>query len=108
MNEKSLKKRKMVKKRLKKARESARKAREATRRLRKEFRKHIVIAIAAALGFLIALSWREPISNLTDHIITILGLQGEQILYQFLAAIIITIILVLALVIVTRWEIKKE
>lgn len=91
----------MVSTRLKRARASARK-------LRKEFRKHIVTAVAAALGFLIALSWRQPIANLTDYIITILGLEGGQILYQFLAAIIITIILVLALTIVVRWEVKKE
>ena len=91
----------MVSEKLKRARASARK-------LRREFRKHIVTAIAAALGFLIALSWREPIANLTAHIIEILGLQGDQILYQFLAAIIITIILVLALMIVVRWEVKEE
>ena len=91
----------MVSEKLKRARASAKK-------LRKEFKKHIVTAIAAALGFLIALSWREPISNLTNYIINILGLQGEQIFYQFLAAIIITIILVLALMIVVRWEVKEE
>ena len=74
----------------------------------KEFKKHIIVAITAALGFLIALSWREPISELTSMIIVSLGIGAEAILYKFLSALVITIVAVLALILVSKWASDKE
>ena len=69
-----------------------------------EFKKQIVVAISAALGFLVALSWREPIKEGVDLIIKKAGLTGNIIYYQFLSAILITLIAVLILMIVSKWR----
>jgi cytochrome c oxidase subunit IV len=73
---------------------------------KKEFQKHIITAISAALGFLIALSWRTPIQNSVNWLIDNFGLNG-YILYEFLSAVLITIFAVFVLMIVTQWEVKK-
>jgi len=75
---------------------------------KREFKKHVVIAISAALGFLIALSWRTPIQNSVVALIENFGLGGQAIYLEYLSAIIITIIAVLALMWVTRWEVKSQ
>ncbi len=74
----------------------------------REFKKHVIVAITAALGFLIALSWREPISEFVGIIIERLGVGDQMIYYKFLSAIIITVIAVLALIIVSKWAIEKD
>jgi len=83
-------------------------AREAAKKFRIEFRKQMTTAIAAALGFLIALSWREPLSDLTGLAISKLGIAGNEILFKFVAAIVVTFILVLFLIILTRWNVQEE
>ena len=75
---------------------------------KKEFQKHIVTAISAAFGFLIALSWRTPIKNSVDAFIEKLNLGGQVIFLEYLSAIIITIIAVLGLMWMTRWEVKSQ
>jgi len=79
----------------------------ASKRFREEFKAQVFIAISAAVGFLIALSWREPISKLINSLIVKLGLQQQVIYYEFLSAIIITIIAVLILIIIAKWNEKK-
>jgi len=75
---------------------------------KKEFQKHVFVAISAALGFLIALSWRTPIKNSVDAFIEKLRLGEPAIFLEYLSAIIITIIAVLALMLMTRWEVKTQ
>ena len=73
-----------------------------------EFRKHILTAVSAAFGFLIALSWREPISDLVNLIIEKLGVGGTFVYYKFLSAIVVTILAVLVLMIVSKFGIEKK
>lgn len=68
-----------------------------------EFKKQIVVAVSAALGFLVALSWREPIKEGLELIIKKMGI-GSAIYFQFLSAILITLIAVLILMIVSKWR----
>ncbi len=77
-------------------------------RLGAEFKKQTTIAITAALAFLIALSWREPLSELVNVIKERLGLTGELIYYQFISAVIVTIIAVLVLIIISKWASEKK
>ncbi|MFZ5954853.1 MAG: DUF5654 family protein [Nanoarchaeota archaeon] len=74
---------------------------------KKEFKKQTFTAISAALGFLIALSWREPISDLITKIVEEAGLTKDLIRYKFLSAIIITVICVLFLIIISKWSSKN-
>ncbi|MBD3252839.1 hypothetical protein GF386_03850 [Candidatus Pacearchaeota archaeon] len=77
-------------------------------KFQKEFRKQTVIAVTAAFAFLIALSWRNPIQELVDDIISELGLGGREIYIEFLSAITITIIGVLVLMLLSRWQAKEN
>lgn len=71
---------------------------------RSEFKSQIVVGITAAFAFLIALSWREPIQKSVDSLIIRLGLVGKEIYFQFLSAIIITLIAALVLVFLSKWK----
>jgi len=84
-------------------REIIEKARAHALRFRREFKKQTITAITAAFGFLIALSWREPISDLVKLIAENLGLTESLIYYQFLSAVIVTIIGVFVLLLISRW-----
>ena len=74
---------------------------------REEFKKHVIIAITAALGFLIALSWKDPILELSGKLISRLGM-SEGIMFEFLSATIVTVIAVLALIVVSGWSTEKK
>lgn len=106
----------MVRKILRKGRERAihhtkrsfRYAKGSAAKFQKDFRKHAVTAISAALGFLVALSWREPLQGSVNYLISSFGLQGEAILFKFVSAFLITAVAVLGLTIATRWEVKED
>ena len=72
-------------------------------KFKNEVKKHTATAITAAFGFLIALSWRTPIQNSVNNMIESFGLIESAIYYEYLSAIFITIIAVLALMIVAKW-----
>jgi len=73
-------------------------------KFQKEFKKQMVVAISAAFGFLIALSWRTPLQNLVAVMSENLGLTKGVVYFEFLAAIIITILAVLGLMAVSKWS----
>ena len=75
----------------------------------KEFKKHSLTAITAAFGFLIALSWREPIADYVNFLIAKMGVsEGGLIGYKVLSAVIVTLVGVLALMVVARWATEKK
>jgi hypothetical protein len=82
-------------------------ARNHALRFKRKFKKQMFTAVAAAFAFFVALSWREPISQLINKIIEILGLAEEAIYIEFLSAIIVTLLAVLALMLMSRWEAKE-
>jgi hypothetical protein len=69
-----------------------------------EFKKHVIVAVTAALGFLIALSWKDPILNLSNSLIASLGMTEGGIGFQFVAAGIVTVAAVLALILISGWS----
>ena len=72
-------------------------------KFKNEAKKHTATAIMAAFGFLIALSCRTPIQNSVNNMIKSFGLTESAIYYEYLSAIFITIIAVLALIIIAKW-----
>jgi hypothetical protein len=74
---------------------------------RTELKKQIITGITAAFAFLIALSWRDPISEFVNTIIDDLGLKGG-LLFKFLSAIVVTLIAAIILVIVSKWASRDE
>jgi uncharacterized membrane protein YdbT with pleckstrin-like domain len=81
---------------------------EYAEKFHRKFRKQIVVSISAAFGFLIALSWREPISQLVDLMIKFSKLQGSEIYIQLISATVVTIISVLGIMIISKWDVKKD
>ena len=77
---------------------------EGTKTLKKEVRKHIITAITAAFGFLIALAWRDAISAWINTIVEKFNFSEGW--YQFFAALVVTIICVIGIVFVSKFEEK--
>jgi len=77
-------------------------------KFKKELKKHTSTAIAAAFAFLIALSWRQPIKDSVDNLIKSIGLASKAIYIEYLSAIIITIIAVLALMLIAKWTSEPQ
>ncbi len=71
-------------------------------KLRQEMRKAVVTAITAAFGFLIALAWRDVITEYVNKITALSPVQGKLI-----SAATITLVAVIGIVIVSRFAEKK-
>lgn len=74
---------------------------------RKEFKKQIVTGLTAAFGFLIALTWREPIAELVNRFVSNFPIRS-QIALKFLTALIMTGIAAVILLYLSRWSAKDE
>jgi len=106
---------------LKKQKEEIKKQKEEVRELKKEefalhreLKKHagiyvietkkaLATAILAAFGFLMALSWREYITELLDSILGVGAVESS-----FVSAVVITLISVFGIILVTRFLKVKE
>ncbi len=73
-----------------------------------EVRKSTATAIAAAFSFVIALFWRDAITDILNKILNDLGLTGSTYIAKIIAALIVTIIAVIAINKVSKWgEVKN-
>lgn len=95
-----------VKKRL--SQRLAESAKSSAMAFRSEFKRQTLTAITAAFAFLIALTWRTPIQNSVDNLVSRLGLTGQAVYYEYLAAVIITVIGVVALILISKWAAEKK
>lgn len=77
-------------------------ATKATRQITKDVRKHAATAIAAAFAFLIALTWRDAISEGVNKLISLLELTESAYLYKIAIAIVITVICVVGVALTAR------
>lgn len=72
------------------------KAKDSAKKLRKEFNKALTTAIVAAFGFLMALAWRDAITEYVNKIAAASPIQGKLI-----TALIVTIVSVIGIIIIT-------
>jgi ABC-type Mn2+/Zn2+ transport system permease subunit len=75
--------------------------------LEKEVRKHIITAITAAFAFIIALFWRDAIQAMINEVLGKIGINTDIYIYKIVAAILVTIIAVIGIIMVARLE-KKD
>ena len=68
-----------------------------------EMRKSASVAIVSALGFIVALSWRDVIKEYTDKITMISPVKGNIV-----SAIIVTFLSVVGIVVVSNILANKE
>ena len=71
-----------------------------------QFKQHMTTAITAAFAFLIALVWRDAIQEGVNKMMVNFGITATSYLFKIYAAIIITIICVIALILFARWGSK--
>ncbi len=75
--------------------------------LKSEIRKNTATAILAAFGFIIALVWKDVITQGVDALIKLLNLTGSGFLFTIISALITTVICVIGIVYFSRWSEKK-
>ena len=78
------------------------KAKNSTLRFKKDINKALLTALVAAFGFLIALSWKEVITEYVTQLTTFSPIQGRLV-----EAVLVTIIAVLGILIVTYFLSEK-
>lgn len=99
---------KKINKKMKKSEKIKKKSKfEKFQYFKKEFKKQIVIAILAAFGFLIALSWRDFISEFVNYIILYFKLEGSLSFYKLITALLITFISVIGIMIISKFNVKE-
>lgn len=76
--------------------------------LKREVRKNIAIAGAAAFAFLIALAWRDAITDAVNQFVSVLNISNTDYLYKFLTALIITLVGVIGIWITSKIAAKEE
>ena len=75
--------------------------------LKKRMRRRIVEGVVAAFAFIIALIWRDAIRNTIDSFVAKLGIPETAFGYEFIIAAILTVVCVIGIMIVSKYEIKE-
>lgn len=71
---------------------------------KQEMRANVVTAVTAAFGFLIALVWRDFIVQVINKNMARFGLSQETIIMQFYAAVIVTIVSVIGIMLLSKGQ----
>lgn len=77
-------------------------------KFRAEFRKQSAVAIIAAFGFLIALSWRDFISAVVNNIVAFVNNVQSVYLLKFLAALIVTVVSIIGIMLASKLNVRAE
>ena len=81
---------------------------KVVRELKNETKKHVVTAIVAAFGFIIALVWRDAIKEFLNLIVINFSINGSPVFITFYTAIITTIIAAIGIFLITKWSSQPE
>lgn len=76
--------------------------------LEMEIKNDISVPIVASFGFIIALIWRDAIKGAIDEFLVRAGLADKAYIYNFVSAIIVTIIVIAIMISVTRFSRRKK
>lgn len=79
------------------------KAKKTIKKFRIELKRSMVTAIIAALGFLIALSWRDVLVEWVTKFS-----ETSPFRNKFLSASIITVIAVVGILVISKWNEKRN
>lgn len=73
--------------------------------LRQEFRKRIIGYIIAAFGLVAGLAWNDAVKGLIEYLFPV---SQNGMAAKFIYAVIITLVLVIVTVYLTRWFVSEE
>ena len=76
--------------------------------LEMEIRNDVSIPIVASFGFIIALVWRDAIKGAVDEFLVRAGLVDQAYVYNFISAVIVSIVVVSIMIAVTRFSRGKK
>lgn len=76
--------------------------------MKNETKKHVVKAIVAAFGFIIALVWRDTIKESINTFVTNFSINGPPALITSYIAIVTTIIAAIGIVLITKGSSKTK
>ena len=82
------------------------KTKSSAQKFNNEFKKQVATGVTAAFAFFIALSWRTPIENLINLFIKKFDFMQSAIYWEFLSAILVTIIAAVGLIFISRWSLE--
>ncbi|MEK6852270.1 MAG: DUF5654 family protein [Nanoarchaeota archaeon] len=77
------------------------------KKFREEFRKNVVTAMLAAFAFIIALAWRDAITDIINEFVKDLNITEGIYAFRILYATVITIISVIGIIAISRWSEEK-
>ena len=80
----------------------------AVKELKNETKKHVVTAIVAAFGFIIALVWRDAIKEFIETLAINFSITGPSALITLYTAITTTIIAAIGIVLITKWSSEPD
>lgn len=75
--------------------------------IKKEIQRDVVGPVVASFGFIIALVWRDAIKASLDEYLIKMGLLDKAYLYNFISAIIVTCVVIVIMIMVTRFGRSK-
>lgn len=78
--------------------------RTSTKKFQQEVKKNTGTAIAGGFAFLIALFWRDAVIDSIDYILKEANITTNTYMYKIIAAIIVTLIAVLAIMHFSKWS----
>lgn len=82
--------------------------RSSTKKFHHEVKRNIGKAIAAGFAFMIALVWRDAVSDAIDYTLAEAGITANTYLYKILAAVVVTLLAVIAIMYFSRWSEEPE
>jgi hypothetical protein len=72
--------------------------------LEMEIKNDVSVPIVASFGFIIALVWRDAIKGAVDEFLLSSGLLEQAYVYNFISAIVVTVIVITIMIFVTRFS----
>lgn len=82
---------------------------DTAKQLKKEYRKNLITGLNAGLAFLIALTIRDLLSLGLNYFLIKLNLQNAQgFIYGITSTLLIVMVCVVAMMIISKWEVKDE
>ncbi|MFH1521397.1 MAG: DUF5654 family protein [archaeon] len=76
--------------------------------LEMEIKNDVSVPIVASFGFLVALVWRDAIKAAIDEFLLRSGLLERAYFYNFISAIIVTIIVITIMIVITRFSRSRK
>ena len=83
------------------------KIKQTAKALHRETQNKIIAAVTAGFAFVMALTWNDAIKAMVQDLVTKLGITGTGYVYQIIAALITSIIAIIAIIILSKWGEQK-